>query len=98
MGVTRGAALQRPAVRLQSRVDGARSADERIFGSYLHGIFDEADACAALLSWAGLAEARTVDYLALREREIDRLADAVEEHLDVARLLSWLPELQARAA
>ena len=41
---------------------------------------------AALLAWAGLREARQVDYHARRERDIERLADLVEAHLDTARL------------
>jgi adenosylcobyric acid synthase len=90
MGVTRGPGLARPAVRLASRDDGARSQDEQVLGTYLHGLFDEAHACAALLRWAGLQEARPFDYVELRDREIDRLADAIEEHADVPAVLSWL--------
>ena len=61
-----------------------------MIGSYVHGLFDDAHACAALLRWAGLAKARLHDYVALREREIDRLADAVEASLDLARLLAGI--------
>ncbi len=87
MGVSRGAALERPLVQLADRADGARSADDQIRATYLHGLFDEGSACAALLAWAGLEDARPVDYIARRERDIDRLADAVEAHLDVPQLL-----------
>jgi adenosylcobyric acid synthase len=90
MGVTRGPGLARPAARLASREDGARSEDDQVLGTYLHGLFDEAQACAALLRWAGLQEARAFDYVELRDREIDRLADAIEEHADVPALFSWL--------
>jgi len=38
------------------------------------------------LRWVGLGEVQTVDYHVLRERDIERLADLVEAHLDVARL------------
>jgi adenosylcobyric acid synthase len=87
MGVSRGPALERPLLRLAGRTDGARSADDQIRATYLHGLFDEASACAALLAWAGLADARPVDYIARRERDIERLADAVEAHVDVPQLL-----------
>jgi adenosylcobyric acid synthase len=89
MGVSRGPALERPLLRLAGRADGARSADDQVRGTYVHGVFDEAEACVALLAWAGLADARPVDYLARRERDIERLADAVEAHVDVAALLGF---------
>ncbi|MCU1723063.1 cobyric acid synthase [Pseudomonas sp. 5P_5.1_Bac1] len=86
-GVTRGAALDRPAVNLaDGRRDGAISADGQILATYLHGLFEAPDSCAALLRWAGLSEVQRVDYHALRERDIERLADLVDAHLDCARL------------
>jgi adenosylcobyric acid synthase len=89
-GVTSGSALENPAVRLEDgRSDGAISADGQIMATYLHGLFEQPAACAALLAWAGLREARQVDYHARRERDIERLADLVEAHLDT-RLLREL--------
>jgi len=86
-GVSTGSALARPAVQLDDgRSDGAISADGQILGTYLHGLFESPDACAALLRWSGLEVAQTVDYHGLRERDIERLADLVETHLDTARL------------
>lgn len=89
-GVSAGPALATPAVRLDDgRVDGALSADGQVMATYLHGLFEAPAACAALLAWAGLREARQVDYHARRERDIERLADLVEAHLDT-RLLREL--------
>ncbi|MDY7566036.1 cobyric acid synthase [Pseudomonas sp. RTC3] len=86
-GVTTGAALEHAAVRLDDgRHDGAQSADGQILGTYLHGLFESPPACAALLRWAGLENVQHVDYHALRERDIERLADLVENHLDGALL------------
>ncbi|MDY1046502.1 cobyric acid synthase [Pseudomonas coleopterorum] len=86
-GVTVGAALERPAVRLSDgRCDGAISADGQILGTYLHGLFEAPQSSVALLRWAGLADVQSVDYHALREADIERLADLVERHLDTARL------------
>ncbi|NWA09993.1 cobyric acid synthase [Pseudomonas gingeri] len=86
-GVTTGAALEHPAVRLDDgRHDGAQSADGQILGTYLHGLFESPRSCAALLRWAGLEAVQEVDYHALRERDIERLADLVERHLDTDRL------------
>jgi adenosylcobyric acid synthase len=82
-GASRGAGLRRPALRLAGRDDGALSEDGRVLGTYLHGLFDEPAACAALLRWAGLEAPQTVDRDALREAAIERLADALEQHLDM---------------
>ncbi|MGY3321869.1 cobyric acid synthase [Pseudomonas sp. TE3911] len=82
-GVTCGAALSNAAVLLEDgRSDGAQSADGQILGTYLHGLFETPAACSALLRWAGLQDVQEVDYHALRERDIERLADLVENHLD----------------
>lgn len=88
-GISQGPALERAAVRLENgRMDGAISTDGQVLGTYLHGLFETPEACQALLGWAGLNEAQRVDYHALRERDIERLADMVEAHLDTARLKS----------
>jgi len=68
------------------RPDGALSADGQIFATYVHGLFDTPAACAALLGWAGLADAPPLDYPALREASLDRLADTLAAHLDLDRL------------
>ncbi|MET1078047.1 MAG: cobyric acid synthase [Pseudomonas sp.] len=97
-GLCSGPGLARPAVRLEDgRDDGACSADGQIIGTYLHGLFESSAACSALLRWAGLEAVQTVDYHALRERDIERLADMVEQHLDLA-VLRDLCGLQPGAA
>jgi len=86
-GKTTGAALARPLCRLDDgRSDGAISADGCVVGSYVHGLFDEPDACRALLAWAGFASAGVPSMSQLRESALERLADAIEAHLDLARL------------
>jgi adenosylcobyric acid synthase len=86
MGVSSGPALARPAFEIGGRAEGACSEDGQILGSYLHGMFDQASACAALLRWAGLQSEDAVDTAALREASLDRIADAAAPLL--ARLLS----------
>lgn len=76
MGASGGDALNNPAFYIDERAEGARSDDDQVMGTYLHGLFDTPQACAALLRWAGLANASPVDLLALRERSLDRIADA----------------------
>ena len=75
------------------RAEGARSADGRVWGTYLHGSLDTPGARRALLATATVApqsreeqSAEPLDFRALRERQYDRLADVVRDHLDTAAL------------
>lgn len=88
VGVTQGMALQRPALQLEHSSDGALSDDNMLLGTYLHGLFDTPAACQALLQWAGLATAQTINIAVQREATLDHLADAIEAHLDTTRLAS----------
>ncbi len=85
-GLTQGEALKHPMLVLEGRDDGAMSEDGRVMGCYLHGLFDVPDSCNAILEWAGLKSQRSVDYAIHREQQLDRLADMLEEHLDMTRL------------
>ena len=58
------------------------SPDKQIAGTYLHGLFDHEKACAAWLTWAGLQVQQHFDYEQLKNEELNRLADCVEQHLD----------------
>ena len=87
MGVSVGPALERPFADLGERTEGARGADDQVIGTYLHGVFDEREACDALLRWAGLENPQSPDYFALREQHIDRLADAIEQHIDLKKIM-----------
>jgi adenosylcobyric acid synthase len=89
-GNSTGAALSRPLAQLHSGPDGAISNDNNIIGSYIHGLFDQTEACQSLLAWAGLAAPQAVDHGARREREINRLADTLEQHLDLEQLFCAL--------
>ena len=96
MGVTTGPALGHPSTMLNDgndeavRADGAVSVDGQVLATYLHGVFDHPQACQALLQWAGLAAAQAVDLNALREASLERMADTLEQHLDMNRLLAQL--------
>jgi adenosylcobyric acid synthase len=88
-GVSAGPGMARPMVRLDDgRFDGARSDDDRIAGTYLHGVFDHPEALATLLGDAVSREGGTPDIHALREATLERLADAVDAHLDTSTLAS----------
>lgn len=87
MGVSKGPALNNPTIKLEGKVDGAISDDNQILGTYLHGLFDQTSALSSLLKWAGLSETTSFDYKALREEELDRLADEMQKHIDIDQLL-----------
>ena len=93
-GESAGPALRNNLLLLEedgsTRPEGAVSPDGRVAGTYLHGLFEQPETCSSLLAWAGLSEPGKYDYRALREREIDRLADLTEEHLDIDAILSLL--------
>ena len=88
-GRTEGPALERPAVLLDDgTLDGAVSDDGQIMATYLHGLFEDADACAALLRWAGLTRPLQINHGARREQMLDRLADTIESECNLERMLS----------
>ena len=99
MGQSTGGALDRPALLLdEGRADGAMSVDGQILGTYVHGLFEEPSASAALLRWAGLAVPLALDHAHRREEMLDGLADAVESALDLSRLLPKVRAGTTRAA
>jgi len=100
MGETVLGAEARPLMRLISRSgkavdleDGAVSADGRVWGSYLHGLFDDPMTRRGFLdglrSRRGLPLGSAASGPTL-ESEIDRLADHLAVHLDLDRILTLL--------
>ncbi len=86
MGVSTGPALSRPALEIEGRAEGALSDDGQILGTYVHGVFDEPAACRAVLAWAGLAAPAAIDFASLREASLNRLADTLQQHLQIDRM------------
>jgi adenosylcobyric acid synthase len=76
MGVSEGPALSTPVWHIDGRPEGARSPDDQIMGTYVHGLFDQPSACAALLRWAGLDSDGAIDVAQSREKSLDILANA----------------------
>jgi len=91
MGVSTGIALNRPALLLNGQPEGAISHDSQIAGTYLHGLFDHAEACEAWLAWAGLKQIDLqFDYEQVREAGLERLADCLEQYLDWDKLNKYM--------
>ncbi|PSV50052.1 cobyric acid synthase [Photobacterium indicum] len=84
-GITSGIQANAP-VQLQDGPDGQLGIDNQVFGTYLHGIFEQAEACNAILSWAGLEATQTPDFDLIREQGIDRVADTLEEYMKLDKL------------
>jgi adenosylcobyric acid synthase len=97
MGITQGAALANPAALLDGKPDGALSGDGQILATYCHGLFDQREALSALLTWAGHQPTLHFDPHERREHDLNRLADAVEENMDLRPLAGWFPTLPAQA-
>lgn len=89
-GISTGKALDNPALLFDDRNDGAISDDNQIMGTYCHGLFEEQTSCQSILEWAGLENPKAIDYFQRREDDIDRLADAIEEHIDLQAIYTLL--------
>lgn len=87
IGRTSGAGCALPFAHVGDRAEGATSADGRIAGTYLHGLFAEDAFRSAFLAGLGLA-ATTTSYAATVEQALDALAAHVEAHCNVEAILS----------
>ena len=87
LGATTGLGLARPMLRLDGRDDGAVSADGLVAGCYLHGLFASDPFRRVFLARLGVA-AGDIAYEQRIETTLDRLADHLERHLDLAALLA----------
>jgi adenosylcobyric acid synthase len=75
--------------------DGCISADSRIFGTYLHGLFDDDGfrhqfLCAARAFHQLAAPAELHLWRQLREESLNRLAREVENALDMETIFGWV--------
>jgi adenosylcobyric acid synthase len=87
LGLTTGSGLARPMLRLGDRADGAVSANGRVAGCYLHGLFASDAFRGAFLSRFG-AMPSELAYEAMVDATLDKLADHLEASLDLDALLA----------
>lgn len=74
------------------KTDGAISDCNQVVGTYLHGIFDAPNVPNTFAAWLGIEKVATVDHAQNKQDAIDRIADAVESHINLSLL--W-PELDS---
>ena len=86
LGRTDGPDTARPMLTLKGRPDGAVSADGAVMGCYLHGLFGADGWRAALLGSLKTGRHGGIAYETQVEAVLDRLADHLETHLDIAAL------------
>jgi adenosylcobyric acid synthase len=86
LGRTVGKDCARPVLTLDSRPDGAQSADGRVQGTYVHGLFTGDAFRKAWLK--NLDVASSLAYETRIDSALDTLADHLEAHLDIDQLLN----------
>ncbi len=89
LGATQGPDTVRAPFQIDGRKDGASSADGRVVGTYLHGVFASDD---IRLAWLGGVSGKpvgsTLNYEGDVEATLDALAAHLARHLDFEALLA----------
>jgi adenosylcobyric acid synthase len=76
--------------------DGWVSPERRVWGTYLHGLFDSDEFRRSFISQvvqasqAAPAPYPTLSFGAFQETQLDRLADLMRRHLDIARIRAMM--------
>ena len=94
-----------PFVHIQTRLgesadvwDGAVNASGNVMGTYIHGIFDDVNFCRTYLN--AIRESKGLDAVEseidsfdeFKEREYNKLADLMREHLDMDKIYKIIQE------
>jgi adenosylcobyric acid synthase len=87
LGVSEGPDRSRPFLEIDGAGDGARSADGRIEGCYLHGLMRADGFRHAYLSTLRARDRSGVHHDALVDKTLDGLAAHLEDNLDLDRML-----------
>jgi adenosylcobyric acid synthase len=96
LGCSEGADCARPVLTIDGRPDGATSADGRIQGTYVHGLFTVDAFRKAWLANFGIAS--SLAYESRIETALDALADHLEQHLDIEQILKIARSRQTTSA
>jgi adenosylcobyric acid synthase len=86
LGRTHGSDCNRPLLSIAGRLDGAVSANGRVSGTYVHGLFTSDPFRKAWL--AGFGRQSNLHYNEEIEATLDALADHCEQHLDIDQIVA----------
>ena len=86
IGRTDGPDCRRPWLEIEGRPEGAASADGRIAGSYVHGLFADDTFRRAYLAELGAAGDEGLVHAALVDRALDDLARHLDRNLDIGAI------------
>jgi adenosylcobyric acid synthase len=92
MGTTSGPDTFRPFAHIDGVPEGARSADGKIMGTYLHGLFAADAFRRQFLANLGISADPLLDFDAMIDQTLDDLATHLETHLDLDALLALARE------
>lgn len=87
IGVTTGPDTSRPFLSKEGSALGAGSQDGNIEGVYLHGLFNDDNFRMKYLSQFRTNEGRRTNFLSQVNAALDILAERMEEHLDIEKIL-----------
>ena len=96
LGETTGPDCARPVALIGERPDGASSADGKVFGTYIHGLFSSDGFRTAFLESLGLSASRS-NHMQRVDRALDEIADKLAEHVDFDGMLSIAEGFARRA-
>jgi adenosylcobyric acid synthase len=101
MGETVMTEANQTLIETNGQTDGCKTADEKIIGTYFHGIFHNDEFRKEMLNQLrgskGLAPIYTrVSFNQLREEAFDRLADHVRAHVKIGYIEEKMKEFQIR--
>jgi adenosylcobyric acid synthase len=97
LGKTSGKDCDAAWLTLDGRSEGAASANGKIKGCYLHGLFAADKFRAAYLAELG-GTSRQLDYQGDVEATLDALAEHLEKHMDIDALLACAAEVRGPVA
>ena len=69
-----------------------------VYGTYVHGIFDKKEIAEAVIKTLAkkkgveLSDGDLMDYASFKEKEYDRMAEILREHLDMEKIYGMLRE------